>query len=91
MSNPLSNPDTLNLNPDWPEDLTDPLNSAPEDFEDPVDEEELWTCCYPDKCLMPGAHTRSECHTVEDAEAYEREMLRQDSYFDDPLRGTSKC
>lgn len=22
MSNPLSNPDTLNLNPDWPDDLT---------------------------------------------------------------------
>lgn len=24
MSNPLSNPDTLNLNPDWPEDLSEP-------------------------------------------------------------------
>lgn len=35
------------------------------------DDEEDWECAYPGKCLMPGmGHHRSECHTVEDAEAY---------------------
>lgn len=58
----------------YAENEVDPFNSNPVDFEDPIDEEELWTCCYPDKCLMPGAHTRDECHTVEDAEAYYAEM-----------------
>jgi hypothetical protein len=53
----------------------DPFNCNPVDFEDPIDEEEFWTCCYPDRCLMPGAHTRDECHTVEDAEAYYAEMF----------------
>ena len=58
----------------YAENEIDPFNSTPEDFADPVDEEYLWTCCYPDKCLMPGAHTRDECHTVEDMEAYYAEM-----------------
>ena len=22
-------------------------------------------CCFPGKCLMPGEHLESECHTVE--------------------------
>ena len=22
-------------------------------------------CCFPGKCLMPGIHLESECHTVE--------------------------
>ena len=27
-------------------------------------------CLYPDRCLMPGNHFASECHTVEDYESY---------------------
>lgn len=58
----------------YAENEIDPFNSTPEDFEDPIDDEELWTCCSPEKCLMPGAHMRGECHTVEDAEAYYAEV-----------------
>jgi hypothetical protein len=39
------------------------------------DYEHEWECAYPDKCLMPSpVHLRSECHTVEDAEAYYTEV-----------------
>ena len=35
------------------------------------DDQEDWECAYPGKCLMPDPfHHRSECYTVEDAEAY---------------------
>ncbi len=33
-------------------------------------------CMFPGKCLMPGDHLRSECHTVEQIQAYEREQSR---------------
>ena len=40
-------------------------------------------CCFPDRCLMPGEHLRSECHTAEMLENYlaeqgadQREALR---------------
>jgi hypothetical protein len=33
------------------------------------DEREKWTCAFPERCLMPGEHMRSECHTVEMLEA----------------------
>jgi hypothetical protein len=40
-----------------------------------VDDDEDWECAYPDKCLMPSPlHHRSECYTVEDAEAYYAEV-----------------
>lgn len=39
--------------------------------DDDLDDDEQWMCAYPDKCLMPSPdHHRSECYTVEDAEAY---------------------
>lgn len=38
------------------------------------DDEDEWGCHYPDRCLMSYTnHMRSECHTVEMLEAYERE------------------
>lgn len=44
------------------------------------DDEDEWECAYPDKCLMPSPfHQRSECHTVEDMEAYYRETEGQES------------
>ena len=30
-------------------------------------------CLFPDRCLMPGLHFTSECHTVEDIELQEEE------------------
>lgn len=46
-----------------------------EDREPDIGEGEDWECAYPDKCLMPDPfHHRSECYTIEDAEAYYTEM-----------------
>ena len=36
-------------------------------------------CVFPGRCLMPGFHLSSECHTVEMVEAWEREMQREDA------------
>ena len=33
-----------------------------------------WECAFPESCLMPGYHAKSECHTVEMIEAYERSV-----------------
>lgn len=42
------------------------------------DEQDDWECAYPDKCLMPSPlHQRSECYTIEDAEAYYAEAMRK--------------
>lgn len=39
------------------------------------DDQEDWECAYPSTCLMPSPdHHRSECYTVEDAEAYYAEV-----------------
>lgn len=47
----------------------------PFDMREYEDEEEDWECAYPNECLMPSpGHHRSECHTVEDAEAYYAEV-----------------
>lgn len=44
-------------------------------FDEAEDDDEQWECAYPGECLMPGiSHHRSECFTVEDAEAYYAEM-----------------
>jgi hypothetical protein len=43
--------------------------------ESEFEEEEYWTCAYLGRCLMPSPdHTRDECHTVEDMEAYYADM-----------------
>lgn len=40
-----------------------------------AEDDEQWECAYPGKCLMPSPdHHRSECYTVEDAEAYYAEV-----------------
>ena len=40
----------------------------------PDDEEDEWECEFGADCLMPSfLHRRSECYTVEMAEAWERE------------------
>lgn len=31
-------------------------------------------CCFPEECLMPGPHLRSECHNVEMMEEFDKEM-----------------
>jgi hypothetical protein len=38
------------------------------EYED--DDDELDECCFPARCLMPGYHLRSECHTAEMLEEY---------------------
>ena len=49
-----------------------------DDWDDFLDQNTLddeYECAYPGKCLMPSPiHTRDECHTVEDMEAYYKEM-----------------
>lgn len=52
-----------------------------DDDEDPgcvsevEDERERPGCVFPGRCLMPGLHYPSECHTVEMIEAIEAEAL----------------
>ena len=65
---------------DW---LTDHFDYYPGDCnedEEPEydpDDEDLWECEFDDKCLMPSFyHRRSECHTVEMAQAWEEEYGR---------------
>ena len=31
-------------------------------------------CCFPGKCLMPGVHVESECHTSEMMEQAQKRM-----------------
>jgi hypothetical protein len=62
------------------EDYIDPFDRDSFNGIDEVDREDdddHWECVYPGKCLMPFPHCRDECHTVEDAEAYYEEMLRE--------------
>lgn len=35
-------------------------------------------CLYPDKCVMPGPHLTSECHTAEMIEAEREDALDDD-------------
>lgn len=56
------------------EDYIEPFDLHPDHDEDETEDDEHWTCLYPDKCLMPGMHCRDECYTAEDAEAYYAEV-----------------
>lgn len=69
----------------WCEDYNDPLPDACDHGfplginchdcdHDLEDDDDHWTCLYPDRCLMPAMHCRDECHTVEDVEAYYAEV-----------------
>lgn len=50
-----------------------------EEYDLADDDMDSWECAYPDRCLMAFAdHLRSECHTVEDMEAYYSEALEQE-------------
>lgn len=43
------------------------------DYEgEPSEDEE--GCCFPDECCMPGLHMKSECHTAEMIEDYEKSL-----------------
>ena len=46
-------------------------------------------CDFPDECLMPGEHLRSECHTIEMIEAQKREGLEAQLGFYIEQRGSS--
>lgn len=61
------------------EDYIDPFDRELDGGEGDIrdEDEDHWTCLYPDKCLMPAMHCRDECHTVEDAEAYYAEMFAE--------------
>lgn len=37
-----------------------------------MDEDDEFGCCFPDRCLMPGEHLKSECHDVAIMEALAR-------------------
>lgn len=47
-----------------------------EEEEDRTDDEDAWECEFPDRCLMPGDHMRSECYTREMAEEWADEAAR---------------
>jgi 3-hydroxymyristoyl/3-hydroxydecanoyl-(acyl carrier protein) dehydratase len=47
----------------------DPVNEYTE--HDAMEDEFEFGCHFPDECVMPGLHFRSECHTAEMIEAYE--------------------
>lgn len=54
---------------------SDPHFTDETGYEDDEDDQEDWECAFPGQCLMPDPlHHRSECHTVEDAEAYYTEV-----------------
>lgn len=36
----------------------------PVDYMAEPDEDDAEGCCFPDRCLMPGTHLRSECHDL---------------------------
>jgi len=38
-------------------------------------EDDPMGCCFPGKCLMPGEHLESECHTMEMLENYSAERI----------------
>jgi len=46
-----------------------------DDEEDEPDEDSLhadtWGCLFPEECVMPGRHLKSECHTAEMLERQE--------------------
>lgn len=60
------------------EDYIDPFDRDPDDDEEGIEDDaeaDQWECAYPGACLMPSPdHRRSECYTIEDAEAYYSEV-----------------
>lgn len=49
-----------------------------DDKYDYYDEEDEWGCEFGEHCLMPSfVHRRSECYTVEMAEAWQDEQMRE--------------
>jgi hypothetical protein len=42
---------------------------AESDDDDFDDDPNQWVCAFPESCVMPGEHMRSECHTAADCEA----------------------
>lgn len=65
--------------PDFDHDIPDDQDAL--DL-DPVDDDEdrepsweyQWGCCCPDRCLVFGDHQQGECHTAEDADAFDQAM-----------------
>lgn len=49
----------------------EPENNDDEDDFLEDDNNDSIGCLFPDRCLMPGEHLTSECHTVEMLEDYE--------------------
>jgi hypothetical protein len=60
---------------DWNDDDYDlPRYGGEDDYEE--DEEEDWSCAFPDECLMSYTdHLRDECYTVEMYEEYMKEEI----------------
>lgn len=54
----------------YDDDLDDEVSGGDED------DDRDFGCCFPDRCLMPGEHLRSECYDVEMAEAWREEQVQ---------------
>jgi hypothetical protein len=59
------------------DDMTEDHFLSPNEIEPaPPDNREREECQFPGRCLMPGDHLSSECHTVEMVEQYNRDRIR---------------
>lgn len=61
----------------WCPDCEEPRDACrcdKDEYEDLDDDPENEVgCCFPERCLMPAEHMKSECHDAEMVEAYARE------------------
>jgi hypothetical protein len=62
----------------WYYDFFDGDDDEDDDPPDERDENQIG-CWFPDECLMPGEHMKSECHTAEMVEAANAESLTGDT------------
>lgn len=63
---------------DWITDHFDYYDDRDEDEYSEPDEDDEWECAFGERCLVPHfIHQRSECYTVEMAQAWEEEQYEQ--------------
>lgn len=63
---------------DWLTDHFDYYDERDEDEYSEPDEDDEWECAFGEHCLMPSfIHRRSECYTVEMAQAWQEEYEKE--------------
>jgi|SRR6185436_8559523 len=51
---------------------------GPDYFDAPDEEDDLFGCEFPDRCLMPGFHLRGECHDLDMVRMQQSEQEREE-------------